>query len=525
MSPISLRRDVAALEGSCFDLAVVGGGIVGACVARDAARRGLSVALIDKGDFSGGTSASSSKLVHGGLRYLRGFELRLVREAMRERRLWARNAPHLVRPMPFLLPLGAGRGSQAAMRAALTLYDLLAFDKGRIDDPHQRAPGHRRVGTAEARAMEPALGDGAAYGAILYYDYQMESPERLGLECVIDAVAHGAVAANYVAMTGFLRDGSGKLAGVAAKDRIGGGETEIRAKMVVNATGPWADRVAALGMGQSAPFAIRRSKGIHLVARAFLRGHALAVTGKGRHLFAVPWRSRTLIGTTDTAYDGDPDGIQVYEEEEADLLEAFNAMLPGAGVTDGDIVHRYAGVRPLIGHAEKGGETYGLSREAEVVEHEESGGPANLISAIGGKWTTSRHIAEQVVDKIAARLGVRLRPCDTAEARLPLAPAGTIAEHEAEMEAALAGLDEKVKAQLMRSYGNAAGKVLRAAAGDPALLAPLAPDVPHMLAEAAYAVRHEMAVRPNDILFRRTSIAPLGGASPAVRARIARVLE
>ncbi|HEY0112696.1 MAG TPA: glycerol-3-phosphate dehydrogenase/oxidase [Allosphingosinicella sp.] len=523
MSATPLRRDLAAFTGRTFDLAVIGGGIVGACIARDAARRGLSVALIDKGDFSSGTSAASSKLVHGGIRYLRSFELRLVREALRERRLWATNASHLVRPLPFLLPIGDS--SAAALRAGVALYDLLAFDGNRIPDAEQRVPRHRFLQPREAERMEPALAGVAGNGAILYYDYQMESAERLGLECVMDAVSHGACAANYLAMTGFLRSGSGLLEGLAVKDALSGGGFEIRARSVMNATGPWADQVAAQALGAAAPFTLRRSKGIHLVCRNFLGPQALALTRKGRHLFALPWRGRSLIGTTDIPYDEEPGEVGVSEEEEADLLHSFSAMLPGGRVKPQDIVHRYAGVRPLIGRADGGKGTYALSRGAEIVEHGRSGGPPNLISAIGGKWTTARLIAEKAVDKVAARLGCALRPCDTASARLPLAPPGTVKEHEEEMGRRLSGLHEAAKAQLMRSYGTAAEDVVRTAQRNRNWLSPLAPNLPHITAEAAYARRNEMAVRVEDVLFRRTSIATLGGASAEVRRQVEQAFE
>jgi glycerol-3-phosphate dehydrogenase len=512
----SLKRDVAALEREIFDLLVIGGGIVGACVARDAARRGLSVALIERCDFSSGTSAASSKLVHGGLRYLKRLELRLVREALGERRLWAINAPHLVRPMPFFLPLPARAASRAVLRAALSLYDAVAFDKSRIADPRQRVKGHEVLDAAQARSLEPLIGDGAEGGAIIYYDYQMESPERLGLECVIDAATHGAEVANYIGLAKLVRSPSGNIAAAVAHDSIGRRYVEIRAQAFVNATGPWADLTLADALDAPLPFSLRRSKGIHLVARSFLQHHAVALTADGRHLFAVPWRGRTLIGTTDTAYDGEAGPVPVTAKEEAELLQAFARMLPRAELGEADIVHRYAGVRPLIGRSERGGDTYGASREAEIVDHARAGGPANLYSAIGGKWTTARLIAERMVDLLAKGLGRRFRPCDTRSARLPNAPPGSIEEHERAMRTALAEVESGAADQLMRSYGAAAAQVAAAARGKSDLRR-LEPGLPHIPAELVYAARHEMAMTVDDLLFRRTSIAPLGGGTTATR--------
>jgi glycerol-3-phosphate dehydrogenase len=305
---------------------------------------------------------------------------------------------------------------------------------------------------------------------------------------------------------------------------LGGGSLEIRARAVVNATGAWADRVAAGLLGAPVPFAIRRSKGIHLVARGFLGEHALALTDGARHLFALPWRGRTLIGTTDTLYAGGPDDVAVAPDEEASLLAALRRMAPGAAAEPEHVVHRYAGVRPLIARGEAGGNTYRLSRAAEIVGHDRGGGPANFVSAIGGKWTTARLIAEQAVDRIAAVLGANLRPCDTKAARLPLAPEGRFADHEADMELRLAAVEPAVRAQLLRSYGRAAEAVVAAAGGDAALLEPVAPGVAHVMAEAVYSRRNEMAMTVEDLLCRRTSILPLGGDSEAIRETAARML-
>jgi glycerol-3-phosphate dehydrogenase len=515
-----LERDLTSLTGRRFDLLVVGGGIVGSCVARDAARRGLDVALIDRDDFSSGTSAASSKLVHGGVRYLRRFQLALVREALRERQRWATNAPHLVRPMPFLLPLLDDPVGRLERRAFLDLYELLAVGGPRVKDRDQRAPRHRIVPADTALRMEPALGRLARDGALVYYDYQAESPERLGLECVMDAVAHGAAVANHIAMTGGLRGPSGRLEGVLAEDRIGGDTLEVRARLIVNATGPWSDRAADL-LGLPQQVAVHRSKGVHLVTRAFLRGFAVALPSRAAHLFAVPWRGRTIVGTTDSRYEGVDERLTVSEHEEADLLLALTRSLPGVAITPDDVVHRYAGLRPLVGALASRGDTYHATRDGRVVVHGASG---DVISAVGGKWTTSRLLAERAVDVAEKRLGVALRPCDTATARLPLAPDGPLADHVAAMTTALDVLEEGLRVQLCHTYGTAAPDVLRAGAHDDRLLQRIGPDLPHIPAEAVYARREEMAVLPDDILFRRTSIGPLGGDTATVRRHLEEVL-
>src|ERR1700743_1573733 len=236
-----MRRELNRLSSEVFDLLIIGGGVTGACVARDAALRGLKVALIEKNDFAHATSAHNSKLIHGGLRYLRNFELGLVRESLRERRIWQRNAPHLVHPLPFLVPLyDAGLKGRATLAAGLTLYDLLSYDRGWLDDPDQRLPGHSFLSNKTALAREPSLEGPEFEGSFLYYDAQMYAPERLALECILDAVEHGAAAANHLAADDLLIR-NGKVEGAKVHDLAGDARFDIRAKVTLLAAGPWAD--------------------------------------------------------------------------------------------------------------------------------------------------------------------------------------------------------------------------------------------------------------------------------------------
>lgn len=516
--------DRAGFAGVEFDVIVIGGGIMGACIARDAARRGLSVALIERGDFSGATSAASSKLVHGGLRYLQNLELRLVRESLKERRVWARIAPHLVHPLPFLMPVAGGAAERLKLGLGFGFYDALSFDRNRLADPSKRVPRHERIGHREAEALEPVLAASAVGGAIRYFDYQMESPERIGLECVLDAADAGASAANYVELTGFLRAGGGPIEGVTARDLLSGTDIEIRGRAVVNATGVWAERLARRMLGEEPRFHIRPSKGIHLACRPFLGRHALLLMESGEHLFVIPWRGLTLVGTTDTAYDGPLDDVAVTQADRQELIDRCNRMLPDAHLGTEDVVFAYAGLRPLVSRGETGGDTYGASRAAEIVDHGRQGGPPNLVSAIGGKWTTSRLVAEQAVDHVVKALGGSARPCDTVEARLPFAPEEPFDAFEAAMRAKLTAVPEAARAQLCRSYGRKAQAVLDAAAGDPRLIEPIAEGFPHIGAEVVHAVRHEMAVRLEDVLFRRTALAAMGGATPAAIRRAAGIM-
>src|ERR1700733_5437130 len=307
-----MQRDLHRLSSQHFDVLIVGGGATGAFAARDAALRGLSVALVEARDFASATSAHNSKLAHGGLRYLRNFEIGLVRESLRERLGLMRMAPHLVRPLPFLLPLyGAGILERAKLKAGLALYDLLSFDRNRLEDPGQHLPGHRWFVPKDALAREPVLAGDGFEGAFEYHDAQMYSPERIALENLIDADAHGAAIANYVAAEKLLLR-EGKVEGCSVHDVLGEARFDIKARTVLVAAGPWADLFLEQATGQQAAHKLIRSKGIHLMVPQISKS-ALTIEAGNGHLFALPWRGHTLLATTDTQFTGDPATVAVIE--------------------------------------------------------------------------------------------------------------------------------------------------------------------------------------------------------------------
>jgi glycerol-3-phosphate dehydrogenase len=310
---------------------------------------------------------------------------------------------------------------------------------------------------------------------------------------------------------------------VQARDRLGGAGFEIRGRVFVNAAGPWADRLLQLaGHVDNAP-ALVRSKGIHLVTRPVLNGHALALMRSGRHLFAVPWRGLTLFGTTDTRFDAAPDDVRPEPEDIAALLQHIREELPAVDLQPHDIRYAYAGLRPLVADP-NAGDVYNASRHSEVVEHGDSGGPANLVSVLGGKWTTSRRVAETVVDGLARRLGVPVREADTDQAPLPYAPEGRFAAFEAEVRRAHAGLPAATAAYLARNYGARLPAVLACADGRPELLQPLSPEAPVIGAEVVHAVRHEMAMTLEDVVLRRTDLAARGAADAPALAAVGRLM-
>lgn len=500
-----MRRATGRLADETFDLLIIGGGATGACVARDASLRGLKTALIERGDFANATSAHNSKLIHGGLRYLRNFELSLVRESLHERRIWQHIAPHLVRPLPFLIPLrGGGFAARAALSAGLTLYDALAFDRGRLDDPAQRLPGHSWLDAQAAKRLEPVIDANDLGGAFLYYDAQMYSPERLALECLLDADEHGAAIANYVEAERLLLR-RGRVEGANVRDKRSGVAFDVRARVTLLAAGPWADLFMEDALSKPASHKLARSKGIHLVTAPLSRHYALAVAARHGHFFVLPWRGRTLLGTTDVPFSGNPDQLSVSEKDIEDFLDFVNRHLPAARLSRSAIDYAYAGLRPLV--YDGSSDTYTASRRSELVDHGREDSLVGLYSAIGGKWTTSRRLAQSVVDTIARATGARLDKCRTATEPLP---GGRIGRFEEFRQSLMSASPERDNiAHLAQLYGALLPRVLSQLKDGPSLLDPIAP-TGDIAAQVAYAVREEMALTLADVILRRTGIGQLG---------------
>jgi len=482
------------LSREAFDIAIIGGGITGAGIARDAALRGLSVALVEKGDFASGTSSRSSRLIHGGLRYLRHREVGLVREALRERGLLLRLAPHLVRPLPFVLPVYKhSRYGPLVLRVGLTGYDLLAGTRGL--SRHRYLPAERLL------QAEPCLRDTDLRGGFRYFDATADDA-RLTLEVALSAAAEGAAVINYVEAAGWEQAG-GRIAGLHYRDVVSGETGVIRARAVVSAAGPWTDRVRALaGMGGL----LRPTKGIHVVvSRARLAiNAAIAFGAADRDVFAVPAGEFTYIGTTDTDYSGDPGAVAADGEDVAYLLDSANAAF-NTGLTPSDVVSTWAGVRPLVRDE---GFTSRVSRDYEVLE-----GPPGLYTICGGKLTTFRSMAQRMVDLIVEREGRSLsrRPGPCRTARRPL-PGGAIADFPRYQRAAATALHESwgipvdAAQRLIAVHGTEHTRVLALAAQAPDMLRPISPGSPLLAAEAAYAARYEMAMTLEDFFVRRCDL-------------------
>jgi glycerol-3-phosphate dehydrogenase len=487
-----VRRSIDALVDGTFDLLILGGGITGAGVALDAALRGWRVALVDKGDFASGTSSASSKLVHGGLRYLEYGGFHLVYEALHERGLLLRNAPHLVRPLRFVIPFyNHVRVPPWEWRAGLTLYDLLA---GRANIRRSR-----RLDGARLRQEFPTLRAAGLCGGAEYHDAQMDDA-RLCLDVMHTAALQGACVANYVEATAFERQ-SGTITAVRAVDHVGSREVAIRARQVLNATGPWVDTIRRLA-GEAGEPHLQPTKGVHLITadRGFTSAFLLLHPADGRVFFVIPWLGKTLVGTTDTVATEGPDDLTVRREELDYLLEGYNHYLrPPLGPDD--VLSSFAGLRPLV--RSRPGEPSSLSREFRLFRS-----PSGLLTVAGGKFTTYRRMAEVITDSVAGHLG-RRRSGRTSSFPLDGAPHASWEAFRVAEAAALGrrhALTPQATRHLVERYGRRAADVAAYLEKDPRLGEPVVAGEPDLRAEFAYQVDHEMALRPADHWLRRTRL-------------------
>ncbi len=502
LDPAERARALDRLEHGEVDVVVVGGGVVGAGAALDAASRGLTVGLLERRDWASGTSSRSSRLAHGGLRYLEQFEFGLVHEALTERGLLLETlAPHLVRPVPFLLPLTKG-WERPYVGAGIALYDVLS----RVSRKGGALPGHRHLTRKAALRLAPGLRPDAFTGAIGYFDAQIDDA-RHTLALVRTAAAHGAYAASAVEVAGFLRDGD-RVVGVEARDLLDGRALAIRAKRVIGATGVWTeDTRALLGGADADAMPVRPSKGVHLVVprdRIDSRTAVIARTPTSV-LFLLPWGEQWLIGTTDTPYDGDRDEPEATEADVAYLLDQANRWLVDP-LTRGDVLAVFAGLRPLLAgttaHQPAEDETARLSREHAVVQ------PApGFTSIAGGKYTTYRVMAADVVDAAVEGLGEDVPASRTEALRLVGAEGFAELMDQRAFLGAEHGLTDAEVRRLLHRYGGTLDEVLAPAAADPSLGARLHPESSVLRCEVLYAVTHEGALGLEDVLARRTRLA------------------
>jgi glycerol-3-phosphate dehydrogenase len=526
---LSRADALEALSSDSFDVVVIGGGITGAGVALDAASRGYSVALVERDDYASGTSSRSSKMVHGGLRYLQNFDLGLVREALLERRLMVQLAPHLVYPTPFLVPTLGEERRNWRIGIGLNMYDVMATTRvgqGRRErQARERASRelaliggdgeedwspdrHRTIPGDEAIELMPALTSRDPKEAYLFYDCQTDDV-RLVLNVLGEAERFGAVFANGAEVTELISD-DGRAAGVACTETESGERLEVRAANVVNATGVWADRIRPEEiLAEEEVPRISPSRGTHVTVSqeklAVTDAACIVPAGEDRTIFVLPWYGRALIGTTDRDYDGDIARVEPSGEDIEYLLEAVNSFF-GVALGAGDLTGAYAGVRPLISTGDPR-KSVDISRKAELYETS-----SGLLTITGGKLTTWRRMAKQVVDRMVEREG-RQAPAHTAE--IPLGMPATDADLAPPPGVPEDALPAGWAALLAFRYGHAARNVLEIAAERPELAGPIVPGRPDLLAEVVVAARLEQARSVADVLLRRTRLGIL--AAPELR--------
>ena len=489
-----MKRDFNAIAAEKFDLIVVGGGIVGAGIARDAALRGFRTLLLEKEDFAYGTTSRSSRLIHGGLRYLRRLELGFVRQDLRERETLLEIAPHLVHPQPFVMPLTSESPIQRlALPFGLWLYDFLFRSRS--------VPKHQRLSRRETLDLEPGLELEGLTGSFLYHDCQAAFVERICLENVLSAVEQGTVALNHARVTGLLRDGNA-VSGVRVEDSVSGEVYEARARIVVNAAGHWADTMREM-LGKSPRTPIRRTKGIHLLTPKLSNNAVVLVSlADARIFFVIPWQGYSMIGTTDTDYTGDLDVVTADKGDVSALLPGAQRAFPGIG--EDDIFYTSAGLRALADSGQK--KASDISRAHRLFDHERKDGIAGFVSVLGGKITAYRAVAEEVVDVVSRKLGSNAR-CSTADAPLPGAPA--VPEHSVEQATRQYNLPLETVSYLAELYGSRFSQVLDVVAQDATKGQRLCPHWPAILAQVQHAVEQEGALTVGDFMLRR-SIAGLG---------------
>lgn len=495
--------------GEAFDLAIIGAGINGAGIARDASLRGLSVVVFEKSDIASGTSAASSRLIHGGLRYLEYGEIPLVYESLHERSTLLRIAPHLVRPLRITIPIykGAKRG-RLLIRLGMLAYDLLSFGK--------ELPQHDMPGRDEMLKIVPGLQSEGLMGGARYFDAQVAFAERLVLENMLAASAAGASVRIWQRVTKLsVRDHS--VQELHWHNEITNERGACSARLVINAAGPWLDQVLETAAGERMPL-IGGTKGSHIVVSAFAGAPEDAfyveATADGRPIFILPWNGLFLVGTTDIRFDGSPDEVCASDAEIDYLLQETNRVFPRAGLTRRDIHYAYAGVRPL---PRKKGPESAITRKHIILQHHDYA--KNLISIIGGKLTTYRHLAEQAVDRVVTILGADLPACSTKAIRLPGGQGLDEARLAVEKLGTLSGQGVE---RLLAIYGGRAVLLAELAATTAGLNAALDEEKTILAAEVIFAIRHEFALRLTDIIYRRMMI---GLSAEQGRGSYARVAE
>ncbi|HKL07844.1 MAG TPA: glycerol-3-phosphate dehydrogenase/oxidase [Bacteroidales bacterium] len=491
-----------------YDIIIIGGGITGASVAYEAASRGLKVALFEKGDFGEATSAATSKLIHGGLRYLKNMEFGLVRESLTERRILENIAPNFVYPLPFMIPTYSNlKNNKQILFIGMLLYDILSFDKAFTWDKSKKLPFHRTIGAKKTRNLEPCIKDNKLTGSSIYYDCQNINPERLTLEMLKSAMYYGAEAANYAKVESLIKNGD-TIKGVKVKDIITHTVYEYTADLTINCTGAWTDIVLNATAGkQASNHHIRRSEGIHIITKKLCNKHAVTMmTKSGRHIMLMPWRNHSLIGTTDKEYKGNPDDYKITKESIRELIDEMNENYGIKKLNYEDVLFAYGGLRPLVDNQTEA--SYESSRKYEITDHKKEG-LDGLMTVEGGKYTTSRNLAVHLVNKIAKKLNKKVARSISKKKYLINSDIKSMESFIKQLALRYPSFSEATINYVGRNYGLQCHTIFRLALRDKSLARVLTQDG-EILAEVVYVIKKELAFSLADIFFRRTGLGTLG---------------
>ena len=517
-----MQRSFSRLSEQAFDVAVIGGGVYGVSVAREAALRGLSVVLVEQADFGGATSSNSQRIIHGGLRYLQHGDVRRMRESIRERSTWLRIAPHLVFPMAVLVPTYKRPAHEKSVLAiALKLNDLIGFDRNRHLEPEKKIPAGRMLSRSESLQYCADVQKDQLNGAALFYDAQAHNTERLTLSLLLSAIGSGAVVANYARVIRFSIK-SKAFQSMEVEDVQSGRVINVRAKQFVNCSGPWTAGILELAGLVEAPKKRNWLKAVLLLTRQLVKNVAIGVKSRSRYrnsdaiidkghryYFITPWKQNSLIGTLEVPYNGDPSGFQVTEDDICSFIQEINSAYPSGCLTRSDVKRVYGGLVPANESESK--DSVGSVKHYSIEDHSLANGVEGLISVTGVKYTTARHIAEKAVDLVEQKLG---KPQTVSLSSVVPVSGGEMRSFDRFLEDELTrrpqGFNDETIRHLIHIYGSEYPKILRYCEQDSKWAEPVCRNSPAIKAQILHALREEMACTLEDILYRRTELGASG---------------
>lgn len=531
-----MQRNPVKLSDTEHDLLIIGGGIYGIANAWDATLRGLKVALIEKGDFAGATSSNSLKIIHGGLRYLQSLDIKRMRQSIYERMVLMRIAPHLVFPLPVVMPTyGHKTKSSAALFIALLANDIIGFDRNRASAVDKHLPGGHLISKEDFTDYVPGYKNDSMSGGALWYDCMCHNTERLVLSYALSAAGSGAQLANYVECTDFIIDGD-SVKGIKARDVLGGETFEIRAGMIINTTGPWIDEVIKKTDRKSVRKRFEYSSAMNLVVNKKVLGkNAAGLPGPFQYqnkdgtiyrgsqmLFFAPWRDHTIIGTNHLPYNGDPDDYKVSETEISDFLKVINRAYPSADIKREDVSFFHGGLLPMRGVNSRSGEVK-LENHFRIHDHKAEDGIDGLISVVGVKYTTHRYVAGKTIDFVFEKTGRKSNGSGTEDCHVH---GGDVGEFQDFLPGVLreTGLDENISTHLAYTYGSGYKAILKYADEDAALMQRVSGSSEVIKAEVLNGVQNEMAQKLSDVVLRRTDIGSAGNPGDKALGEIARLM-